>query len=183
MGDEQKQAERDARVALSYAEDCVRREDKARREDRTIADLVEEHAMELLDQLDGSVPRALQAARAACVSAASDVAHPSRWHSSMLAVELCRRAAGLASPEAVAAREAARASARETARAAVSAARASVTSRTSRASAASQAVPASDEAPAPGTTPASSAASAPAPGSGAPASPAAPAVTADAPGD
>jgi hypothetical protein len=98
MGDDQKQAERDARVALSYAADCVRREDKAR-DDRTIADIVEEHAMELLDQLDGSVPRALMAARAACVSAASDVAHPGRWRASMLAVELCRRAAGLAAAD------------------------------------------------------------------------------------
>lgn len=112
MGDEQKQAEHDARVALTYAEDCVRREEKAPREARTIADIVEEHAMELLDQLDGSVPRALMAAREACVSAASDVAHPGRWRTTMLAVELCRRAAGLASPEAASAREAARAALR-----------------------------------------------------------------------
>jgi hypothetical protein len=112
MGDEQKQAERDANLALSYAEDVVRREDKAPRQPRTIADIVEEHAMELLDQLDGSVPRALMAAREACVSAATDVAHPGRWHTTMLAVELCRRAAGLASPEAASAREAAREAAR-----------------------------------------------------------------------
>jgi len=114
MGDEQKQAEHDARVALSYAEDVVRREDKAPRQAKTIADIVEEHAMELLDQLDGSVPRALMAAREACVSAATDVAHPGRWRTTVLAVELCRRAAGLASPEAASAREAARAALRGT---------------------------------------------------------------------
>jgi len=118
MGDEQKQAEHDARVALSYAEDVVRQEDSAPRPARTIADIVEEHAMELLDQLDGSVPRALMAAREACVSAASDVAHPGRWHTTMLAVELCRRAAGLASPEAASAREAAREAARSALRSA-----------------------------------------------------------------
>ncbi|HEY1642351.1 MAG TPA: hypothetical protein VGG35_16790 [Streptosporangiaceae bacterium] len=180
MGDEQKQAERDARVALSYAEDCVRREEKAPRGDRTIADIIEEHAMELLDQLDGSIPRALMAARTACVEAATDVAHPSRWHTSMLAVELCRRAAGLASPEAVAAREAARASARETARGMARAARASVTGRTSRAPAASPDAAASGEAPASGSTPASSGTPA-APATSV--SPATPAVAADTPGD
>src|SRR6185437_7816953 len=66
------------------------------------------------DQLDGSVPRALMAAREACVSAATDVAHPGRWRTTVLAVELCRRAAGLASPEAASAREAARAALRGT---------------------------------------------------------------------
>jgi hypothetical protein len=41
------------------------------------------------------VPRALQAAQAACVHAAGEVAHPARWHTAIRAVELCRHAAHL----------------------------------------------------------------------------------------
>jgi hypothetical protein len=91
------QAKRDAQVALTLARTVVRRENEAR--DRTAADIVEAYAMELLDYLDGSVPRALSAARVACISAAADVAHPARWRASMRAVELCRRAAGLINPD------------------------------------------------------------------------------------
>jgi hypothetical protein len=98
MSYEQSQAERDAQLALSYAVKSVNREDERPR-DRTVADVVEFYAMEFLDHLDGSVPRALSAARAACVSAASEVAHPRRWRVSLRAVELCRRAAGVASAE------------------------------------------------------------------------------------
>jgi hypothetical protein len=94
MSDDQTQAERDAQLALSYAVKSVNRED-AEKPDRTMADAVEFYAMEFLDHLDGSVPRALQAARTACVSAASEVSHPRRWRVSLRAVELCRRAAGL----------------------------------------------------------------------------------------
>ena len=94
MSDDQTQAERDAQLALSYAVKSVNRED-ADKPDRTMADAVEFYAMEFLDHLDGSVPRALQAARTACVSAASEVSHPRRWRVSMRAVELARRAAGL----------------------------------------------------------------------------------------
>ena len=92
MSDDQTQAERDAQLALSYAVKSVNREDAEKR-DRTMADAVEFYAMEFLDHLDGSVPRALQAARTACVSAASEVSHPRRWRVSMRAVELARRAA------------------------------------------------------------------------------------------
>jgi hypothetical protein len=91
------QAERDAQVALTLARSAARRETEAR--DRTAADIVEGYAMEFLDYLDGSVPRALSAARVACISAAADVAHPARWRASMRAVELCRRAAGLINPD------------------------------------------------------------------------------------
>jgi hypothetical protein len=94
MSDDQTQAERDAQLALSYAVKSVNREDAEKR-DRTMADAVEFYAMEFLDHLDGSVPRALQAARTACLSAASEVSHPRRWRVSMRAVELARRAAGL----------------------------------------------------------------------------------------
>jgi hypothetical protein len=96
MSDDQTQAERDAQLALSYAVKSVNREDTEQQRDRTMADAVEFYAMEFLDHLDGSVPRALMAARAACVSAASEVAHPRRWRVSLRAVELCRRAAGMA---------------------------------------------------------------------------------------
>jgi hypothetical protein len=95
MSDET-QAEKDARVARAFAAASVAREDASPRPDRRPADLVEGYAMELLDHLDGSVPRALSAARAACLAAASEVAHPGRWRTAMLAVELCRRAAHLA---------------------------------------------------------------------------------------
>jgi hypothetical protein len=74
----------------------VTRDDAGPRADRSAADVVEGYAMELLDHLDGSVPRALSAARAACLAAAGEVAHPGRWRTAMLAVELCRRAAHLA---------------------------------------------------------------------------------------
>jgi hypothetical protein len=93
------QAEHDAHVALTYAVDSMAREKQDPRAGRSAADIVEAYAMELLDQLDGSVPRALSAARAACISAASDVAHPGRWPVAMRAVELCRRAAGIAAPD------------------------------------------------------------------------------------
>jgi hypothetical protein len=95
MNDET-QAEKDARVARAFAAASVAREDTGPRADRSAADMVEGYAMELLDHLDGSVPRALSAARAACLSAAGEVAHPGRWRTAMLAVELCRRAAHLA---------------------------------------------------------------------------------------
>ena len=93
MKDDLSQAERDARTALAYAVTSVSREEAA---GHSVADLVEGYATELLEHLDGSVPRALSAARAACVSAAGEVAHPGRWRTAMRAVELCRRAAGLA---------------------------------------------------------------------------------------
>jgi hypothetical protein len=95
MSDET-QAEKDARVARAFAAASVARDDRGRRPDRSAADAVEGYAMELLDHLDGSVPRALSAARAACLAAAGEVAHPGRWRTAMLAVELCRRAAHLA---------------------------------------------------------------------------------------
>jgi hypothetical protein len=103
--DSKSQAEHDAHVALTYAVDSMAREKQDPRAGRSPADIVEAYAMELLDQLDGSVPRALSAARAACISAASDVAHPSRWPVAMRAVELCRRAAGIATPDITAERK------------------------------------------------------------------------------
>jgi hypothetical protein len=99
MSDNESQAEHDAHVALTYAADSMVREKQDPRAGRSAADIVEGYAMELLDQLDGSVPRALSAARAACISAASEVAHPSRWRTAIRAVELCRRAAGIAAPD------------------------------------------------------------------------------------
>jgi hypothetical protein len=95
MSDET-QAEKDARVARAFAAASMARGASGPRADRSAADVVEGYAMELLDHLDGSVPRALSAARAACLAAATEVAHPGRWHTAMLAVELCRRAAHLA---------------------------------------------------------------------------------------
>jgi hypothetical protein len=89
------QAEKDAFVARAFAAASLAGED-AGRAGRRPADRVESYAMELLDRLDGSVPRALSAARVATATAASDAAHPGRWRTSMLAVELCRRAARLA---------------------------------------------------------------------------------------
>jgi hypothetical protein len=89
------QAEKDAFVARAFAAASVAGKEPGRG-GRKPADKVEGYAMELLDHLDGSVPRALSAARVACLEAAGDVAHPGRWRTSMLAVELCRRAARLA---------------------------------------------------------------------------------------
>jgi hypothetical protein len=96
MKDDERQAELDASVARRYAADSLRREAEAAHRGRTPADMVEGYAMELLDQLDGSVPRALLAARAAALNAASEVAHPGRWKTAIRAAELCRRAAQLA---------------------------------------------------------------------------------------
>jgi hypothetical protein len=95
MSDET-QAEKDARVARAFAAASLAPDGGRPRPDRGPADVVEGYAMELLDHLDGSVPRALSAARAACLAAAGEVAHPGRWRTAMLAVELCRRAAHLA---------------------------------------------------------------------------------------
>jgi hypothetical protein len=99
MSDDQSQAQTDAHVAWTYAVSSVDREEQAPPAERTRADIVEGYAMEFLDYLDGSVPRALSAARAACISAAGEVAHPGRWRTAMRAVELCRRAAGIAAPD------------------------------------------------------------------------------------
>lgn len=94
MSDET-QAEKDARVARAFAAASMARQEASLHRDHSPADVVEAYAMELLDHLDGSVPRALSAARAACLSAAGEVAHPRRWRTAMLAVELCRHAAHL----------------------------------------------------------------------------------------
>lgn len=96
MRDDERQAELDASVARRIAADLLQREAEPARSGRNPADLVEGYAMELLDHLDGSVPRALHAARAATMAAASDVAHPRRWKTAIRAAELCRRAAHLA---------------------------------------------------------------------------------------
>jgi hypothetical protein len=96
MRDDERQAERDAAVARHLAADSLLRESAARRPgSNKPADMVEGYAMQLLDHLDGSVPRALSAAQAACVAAATEVAHPTRWRAAMRAVELCRHAAHL----------------------------------------------------------------------------------------
>jgi hypothetical protein len=101
MRDDERQAEQDARIARAVAADSLLRERKAAPQPgRTPADRVEGYAMALLDQLDGSVPRALSAARAAALAAADEVTHPTRWRTAMRAVELCRRAAGLPGHEA-----------------------------------------------------------------------------------
>jgi hypothetical protein len=90
------QAGRDAHHAWTYAVNLILLKDQGGIPGRTPADVLDNYATDLLDQLNGSPERVLAAARAACISAAEQVANPDRWRPAIRAVELCRRAAELA---------------------------------------------------------------------------------------
>ena len=82
------QAQQDADTALGYAINCVIREDQAPRSGQTADDVIAGYATDLLDQLGAGPDRMYAAARAACIAAADEVAHPGRWRPALRAVEL-----------------------------------------------------------------------------------------------
>jgi hypothetical protein len=93
---EQTQAQRDAQTAWSYAVNCVMAEERPQRIGRTPAEVFDDYATDVGDQLGGDRDRLLAAARAACIAAAEEVGYPGRWRSAIRAVELCQRAAAMA---------------------------------------------------------------------------------------
>jgi len=88
-------ARRDAGIAASYAASCVIREERPP-PGQTAADVVDGYATDLLDQIGADPERLYAAARAACIEAAEEVAHPGRWRPAIRAVDLCQRAVVLA---------------------------------------------------------------------------------------
>jgi hypothetical protein len=85
-----------------YAVASLLREDKpGAAEPMSREEIVTDYAADLLDQLGGGPDRMYAAARAACIAAADEVAHPGRWRPALRAVELCQRAAVLAGQPAV----------------------------------------------------------------------------------
>lgn len=90
------QAEQDAHTAWTYAINCVLREDRPP-PGRTAAEVFDDYATDVADQLGGDPARLYAAARQACIEAAERVAYPGQWRSSLRAVELCRRAAEMVS--------------------------------------------------------------------------------------
>lgn len=94
------QAQRDARTAWTFAISCVVREGQVPRIGRGAAELADDYATDLCDQLGGDTARLFAAAREACIAAVAHVEYPGAWRSSLLAVELCQRAAQMAEPSA-----------------------------------------------------------------------------------
>ena len=90
------QAAGDAATAQMYAVNVVLHEDRGGIPGRTMAEVFEEYAADLLGEFSGSPDRALAAARAVAAGAAGSVGYPMLWRQAALAVELCQRAAEIA---------------------------------------------------------------------------------------
>ena len=95
---EDSQAAGDAATAQLYAVNVVLLEDRGGIPGRTMAEVCEEYADDLLREFGGSPDRALTAARAVAINAADEVGFPMLWRQAALAVELCQRAAEMAGP-------------------------------------------------------------------------------------
>lgn len=91
------QAERDAHTAWTYAINVVLLEDKGGLPGRSMPEVFDDYATDLLKQLGGDHERCIAAARSACIAAAEHVDAPGLWRPGLRAVELCQRAAHLAS--------------------------------------------------------------------------------------
>ena len=90
---EDSQAAGDATTATMHAVNVVLLEDRRGIPGRTMAEIYEEYAGDLLREFGGSPGRALAAARAVAAQAADKVGFPMLWRQAALAVELCQRAA------------------------------------------------------------------------------------------
>ncbi len=88
-------AERDAHTAWTYAINSVMRENHPL-PGQSASQVFDGCVTDLLDEVGADPDRLYAAARAACISAAEEVAHPGRWRQSVRAVELCQRAACMA---------------------------------------------------------------------------------------
>jgi len=89
---EDSQAAGDATTAQMYAVNVVLHEDRGGIPGRTMAEIFEEYATDLLREFGGDPDRALAAARAVAAEAADAVGYPMLWRQAALAVELCQRA-------------------------------------------------------------------------------------------
>lgn len=87
------QAAGDAGTAQLYAVNLVLHEDQGGIPGRTMAEVFEEYATDLLREFGGDPDRILAAARAVAAGAAGSVGYPMLWRQAALAVELCQRAA------------------------------------------------------------------------------------------
>jgi prevent-host-death family protein len=87
------QADEDAGTATLYAVNVAMHEDRGGLPGRTMADVFEEYAGDLLREFGGSPERALAAARAVITRAPGEAGYPARWRHAALAVELCQRVA------------------------------------------------------------------------------------------
>jgi hypothetical protein len=90
------QASADADTATMHAVNVVLYEDRGGIPGRTMAEVFDQYAADLLGEFGGSPDRALAAARAVAVQAADSVGYPMLWRQAALAVELCQRAAEIA---------------------------------------------------------------------------------------
>jgi prevent-host-death family protein len=86
----------DGHLAVLYATNVAMAEDRGGIPGRTMAEVFEEYASDLLGEFGGSADRALAAARAVVADGEGDVGYPTRWQHTTLAVELCQRAAEIA---------------------------------------------------------------------------------------
>lgn len=87
------QASADATTATMYAVNLAMREDRDGTPGRTVAELWEDCAADLLREFGGNEDRALAAARAVAAAAVGSTGYPMLWRQAALAVELCQRAA------------------------------------------------------------------------------------------
>lgn len=93
---EDSRATGDAATAQIYAVNVALHEDRGGIPGRTMAEVFEEYAADLLREFGGSPDRALAAARAAAAGAVGSAEYPMLWRHAALAVELCQRAAEIA---------------------------------------------------------------------------------------
>jgi prevent-host-death family protein len=93
---EDSQAAGDATTAQMYAVNVVLHEDRGGIPGRTMAEIFEDYAADLLGEFGGSPDRTLAAARAIAAKASGSVGYPMLWRQAALAVELCQRAAEIA---------------------------------------------------------------------------------------
>jgi len=93
------QAGRDGDTAAMYAVNVGIVEDRRGIPGRSMAEVFDDYATDLLKEFGGSAERALAAARAVAAEMPRDVGYPARWRNASLAVELCQRAAEMAGPE------------------------------------------------------------------------------------
>lgn len=93
------QADADALTAGMYASSVLLSADHNGIPGRTMREVFDEFAADVLKELGGDVERVLSAARAVVRDAIGSVAYPALWRQASFTVELCQRAAELAGAE------------------------------------------------------------------------------------
>jgi hypothetical protein len=92
-------AEQDADIARMYAVNCLMYEDNPGAADLPPGGWTEDYARFLIEQEGGDGDRWHAAARQACIDGAeyADLSYPQLWRIALRAVDLCQRAAQIAS--------------------------------------------------------------------------------------